>query len=50
MISGGRRPLMGGNWKLNPSTVTKATGLATEVKIYTFNFSFSLIEALSLKV
>ena len=40
MISGGRRPLMGGSWKLNPPSVIKATALATEVKIYTFKFSF----------
>ena len=30
MISGGRKPLMGGNWKLNPKTVKEATFLATE--------------------
>ena len=40
MISGGRRPLMGGNWKLNPQSVIKATALATEVNLYTFIFSF----------
>ena len=27
----GRRPLMGGNWKLNPRKVSDAVGLATEV-------------------
>ena len=29
----GRRPLMGGNWKLNPRKVSDAVGLATEVKL-----------------
>jgi hypothetical protein len=33
MISNGRRPLMGGNWKLNPTKVNKAKELATEVNI-----------------
>ena len=28
----GRRPLMGGNWKLNPRKVSDAVGLATEVR------------------
>lgn len=27
----GRRPFMGGNWKLNPKTVSSATSLATDV-------------------
>eukprot|EP01038_Epipyxis_sp_PR26KG_P011666 gene11666-15621_t len=31
MISDGRRPLMGGNWKLNPTKVVDATNLASEV-------------------
>lgn len=31
MIAEGRRPLMGGNWKLNPKTAADATTLATEV-------------------
>ena len=31
IISMGRRPLMGGNWKLNPRKVSDAVGLATEV-------------------
>lgn len=31
MISGGRRALMGGNWKLNPTTITDATNLASEL-------------------
>jgi hypothetical protein len=30
-LSMGRRPLMGGNWKLNPRKVSDAVGLATEV-------------------
>lgn len=30
----GRRPLMGGNWKLNPRKVSDAVGLATEVSKY----------------
>ena len=30
MIANGRKPLMGGNWKLNPKTVKEATSLATE--------------------
>lgn len=29
----GRRPLMGGNWKLNPRKVSDAVGLATEVRL-----------------
>ena len=29
--SDGRKPLMGGNWKLNPRTVKAATDLATDV-------------------
>ena len=29
--SSGRRPLMGGNWKLNPRSVNAATTLASEV-------------------
>ena len=31
MTSMGRKPLMGGNWKLNPTTVAGAVNLATEV-------------------
>ena len=31
MTSMGRRPLMGGNWKLNPTSVAGAVNLATEV-------------------
>ena len=31
MVADGRRPLMGGNWKLNPKTTLEATNLATEV-------------------
>ena len=31
MIGGGRRPLMGGNWKLNPRSVSESIALATEV-------------------
>jgi len=31
MSSGGRRPLMGGNWKLNPKTLKDATKLASEM-------------------
>lgn len=31
-FSMGRRPLMGGNWKLNPRKVSDAVGLATEVR------------------
>lgn len=31
--SAGRRPLMGGNWKLNPRSVASATKLAEEVKL-----------------
>ena len=27
----GRRPLMGGNWKLNPKTVAGATSLAADL-------------------
>jgi hypothetical protein len=32
VFSMGRRPLMGGNWKLNPRKVSDAVGLATEVR------------------
>ena len=32
-LSSGRKPLMGGNWKLNPQTTKDATTLATEVNI-----------------
>jgi hypothetical protein len=31
MIANGRRPLMGGNWKLNPKSVQESINLATEV-------------------
>ncbi len=31
MVADGRRPLMGGNWKLNPKTTLEATNLATEI-------------------
>jgi len=31
MTGGGRRPLMGGNWKLNPRSVSESIALATEV-------------------
>lgn len=33
-FSMGRRPLMGGNWKLNPRKVSDAVGLATEVRTF----------------
>ena len=31
--SAGRRPLMGGNWKLNPRSVSAATKLAEDVSV-----------------
>jgi hypothetical protein len=31
MLANGRRPLMGGNWKLNPKSVQESINLATEV-------------------
>jgi triosephosphate isomerase len=31
MSSGGRKPLMGGNWKLNPKSVQESINLATDV-------------------
>lgn len=31
MVGGGRRPLMGGNWKLNPKSVQESITLATDV-------------------
>jgi len=31
MVTDGRKPLMGGNWKLNPRTSAAATSLATDV-------------------
>ena len=39
----GRRPLMGGNWKLNPRKVSDAVGLATEVSIKVSSFAWCAI-------
>eukprot|EP00607_Mallomonas_marina_P002408 CAMPEP_0182428984 /NCGR_PEP_ID=MMETSP1167-20130531/25288_1 /TAXON_ID=2988 /ORGANISM="Mallomonas Sp, Strain CCMP3275" /LENGTH=289 /DNA_ID=CAMNT_0024612259 /DNA_START=28 /DNA_END=897 /DNA_ORIENTATION=+ len=38
MLSDGRRALMGGNWKMNPLTLDKATSLASEVAKLTKDF------------
>jgi hypothetical protein len=44
VFSMGRRPLMGGNWKLNPRKVSDAVGLATEVrKISMFFLMYCLV-------
>lgn len=39
MISGSRRALMGGNWKLNPTKISSAVALASEVVKLTQPFS-----------
>lgn len=38
----GRRPLMGGNWKLNPRKVSDAVGLATEVSKYSVKMKYCI--------